>query len=120
MATWPSTLPAPLAGGYAVKPVDQTVRTDMEGGAARQRRRTTARNDKVAVSWVMRDAQAAIFRAWFEDDAAGAAGGAAWFAVALLLGTGGVVSVDARFVAPPMLTLIGAKIWTVSGELEVR
>lgn len=120
MAAWPSTLPAPLASGYGVKPVDQTVRTDMESGAARQRRRTTARNDKVTVSWVMTDAQAAIFRAWFEDDAAGAAGGAAWFGVVLMLGTGGAVSVEARFVKPPDLSLIAAKLWTVSGELEVR
>lgn len=117
MAAWPTTLPDPLASGYAVKPVDQTVRTDMDGGMARQRRRTAARNDRVSVSWVMRDAQAAIFRQWFDVDCDG---GAAWFNVRLALATGGMVDTEARFTRPPELAGMGGLIWSVSGEVEVR
>ena len=35
MATWPTTLPAPMAQGYGIDPVDPVIRTDMEVGAAR-------------------------------------------------------------------------------------
>lgn len=119
MAAWPSTLPPPLASGYSLKPVDATVRTDMEAGAARVRRRTNARNDRLSVSWVMTDAQLAIFRAWF-DNAAEAAGGAAWFSTSLAIGTTGIVALEARFAGPWQAALLGGLNWSVSAELEVR
>lgn len=120
MAIWPTTLPRPSASGYAVKPIDQSIRTDMEVGAARSRRRTTARNDKVSASWTMTDAQLAIFRTWFDDAAAGAAGGSAWFTVSLPIGTTGLVSVTARFTRAPEIAHIAGLNWSVTAELEVR
>lgn len=119
MATWPSTLPAPRTG-YNLSPVDQTVRTDMESGAARVRRRTTARNDKVTVNWLFSSDQMATFRAWFEDATTGIAGGSGWFTVTLLLGTGGSVSTTARFIGPFTADLVPYQKWSVSGELEIR
>lgn len=119
MATWPSTLPRPLASGYTIKPVDATLRTDMDAGAARSRRRTNARNDKVSVGWGMTDAQLAIFRTWF-DNAAEAAGGAAWFTTSLAIGTTGIVSVEARFVGPFQVAHLDGLNWSVTAELEVR
>jgi hypothetical protein len=119
MAIWPTTLPSPESD-YSLDPVDQTLRTDMESGAPRTRRRTTARNDKVKVVWRMTDAQLAIFRAWFEDDATGIAGGAAWFTIDLPIGTGGVVGVTAHFVGPFKAVHLVALKWMVSAELELR
>ena len=118
MATWPTNLPAPLAN-YSLDPVDQTIRTDMESGAARTRRRTSARNDKVTANWLLTDAQLNIFRDWFEDTD-GAAGGAAWFTVNLLIGNTGFTSVEARFVGPFKCTYAPVMHWNVSAELEVR
>ena len=92
----------------------------MEVGAARTRRRTSARNDKVTLSWWMTDAQLTIFRTWFEDAAAGAAGGSAWFTVNLAIGTTGVVSTTARFVGPPKIGHGGGLQWSVSAEVEIR
>jgi hypothetical protein len=66
MQAYPPTLPAPLVSGYTLSPVDQTVRTDMEVGAARVRRRTRARNDLIDVSWLFSPVQMAAFRQWFE------------------------------------------------------
>ena len=74
MATWPSTLPAPQRPGYEIEPVHPSLRTGMEVGAARSRRITRARNDQVSVAWSLTDAQMAIFRDWFEDDAEAAGG----------------------------------------------
>lgn len=118
MAAWPNTLPKPTPS-YGINPVDQTVRTEMEGGAPRVRRRTSARNDHVSVVWVMSDAQLAIFRAWF-DDASQAAGGASWFTIHLAIGTTGLVSTTARFVNAYKVSHLNMLNWTVAADLEIR
>lgn len=120
MATWPASLPNPSSDGYQVKPADQTVRTDMDSGTARQRRRTTARNDKVSASWFMTDTQLAAFRTWFYDTATGISGGTGWFTVTLALGLTGLTSVDARFAGPYSVSHAGGLQWNVTAELEVR
>lgn len=121
MATWPATLPRPTVSGYQLAPVDQTVRTDMEAGLARQRRRTAARNDQISVLWLFDDAEMAAFRAWF-DDAAQAAGGAAWFtSLPLATGDGGVVtSQEARFVGTYTADALPGLLWQVNARLEIR
>lgn len=120
MATWPSTLPAVSLSGYSIEPVDQTVRTDMEVGSPRVRRRTAARLDIVSASWLFTDAQMATFRAWFENSTTGVSGGAGWFTIELPMGDGGVVSSDARFVGVPKPQMLPGKHWSVTASLEVR
>jgi hypothetical protein len=119
MSTWPSGLPNPAASGYAITPIDQVARTEMDVGAARTRRRTAARNDKIDLSWRLRDTQMATFRTWF-DNPAECAGGAAWFTVNLAIGTGGVVSVQAKFVGAPKYAILGGLNWSVTAKVEVR
>lgn len=118
MAAWPTSLPKPTLN-YGISPVDQSVRTEMEGGAPRVRRRTAARNDHVSVVWVMTDAQLAIFRSWF-DDASQAAGGASWFTINLAIGTTGLVATTARFVNAYKISALEALNWSVSADLEIR
>ncbi len=123
MAIYPATLPPPLVSGYQLSPADQTVRSDMEVGMARVRRRTSARDDQVGISLKLSDAQMAIFRAWFEgtgtDDANG---GTAWISqLPLALGTGGLTTPDCRFVGPYTATPISGTLnWAVTAKLEVR
>ena len=119
MAAWPVTLPLPQTN-YGLAPVDPVVRTDMESGAGRSRRRTLARNDRVTVAWEMTDAQLEIFRAWFDDGATGAGGGAVWFTINLPIGTGGIVGVTARFASIYKAEYLRGMRWLVSGELEIR
>lgn len=117
---YPSTLPRPTFAGYQIAPIDQTARTDMEVGAARQRRRTAARNDHVTLQWVFTDAEMAAFRSWF-DGAAEAAGGAAWFnGLELATGDGDINPVEARFVGPWQASLAPGLIWTVNATVEIR
>lgn len=118
-ALWPATLPNPNASGYSVTPVDPARRTDMEVGAARTRRITKARNDRVQASWSFTDAQMAIFRGWWDADD-GAAGGAAWFSNSLPLGNGGYEAVEARFIGGYKEDSTGYDSWNVSGQLEIR
>lgn len=77
MSSWPSILPRPLLGGYSLNPADQTLRTDMESGAARVRRRSRARLDLVDVAWKFTDAQMAVFREWFDNSNTAEASGTA-------------------------------------------
>lgn len=118
MAAWPGTLPAPEVG-IELAQREQTLRTDMEVGNARQRRITRQRVDTLGVSWKFTDAQMDTFRAWF-DDAAQANGGAAWFTITLPMGNGGTESVSARFVGAWKATVLPGLNWQVTAQLEVR
>lgn len=121
MAAWPATLPRPLVTGYQLAPADPVIRSDMEVGAARARRRSAARNDQVAVTWHFTAAEMAVFRAWFDDDSAGAAGGAAWFSgIDLALGTTGLVSSEVRFTGVWQASAEPGLNWSVTARLEVR
>jgi hypothetical protein len=120
MASWPTTLPNPQVNGYSLAPVDETVRTNMEFGAARARRRTSTRNDQLSAAWQMTDAQYTAFRTWFDDSTTGISGGASWFTVTLAIGTTGMQSVTARFVGPFQAAAFGYLNWNVSGKLEIR
>ena len=96
MPTWPTTLPAPLLADYRLTPIDQTLRTDMETGSPRVRRRTTARLDRINIAWMFDATQMAAFRAFFDDDLAG---GTSWCNMTLDTGDD-VASVEIRFSGP--------------------
>ena len=119
MATWDAGLPDPQVSGYTLAPVDPSLRTEMEAGAARARRRTYARNDRVSARWVFTDAEMDTFRTWFENDSQ-AAGGAAWFSVSLRIGNTGATTQEARFIGAYQAELLGGAKWSVTANLEVR
>lgn len=116
---YPTTLPKPVARGYMLKPIDSSLRTDMDVGSARVRRRTQARNDRLSLTWVLTDDQMAVYRAWF-DDPAEADGGTAWVALSLPIGDGGSSNIEFRFIGPYQAAASGGLIWTVTAEVEVR
>lgn len=115
MAVYPSSLPGPLIDGYVISPIDQTIRTEMETGPARVRRRTYARNDLLDVSFAFTGQQLSAFRTWFEGDASG---GAEWFDIALDIGDG-TAEQEARFKGPWKASRDGL-MWKVTAQLEVR
>lgn len=117
MATWPATLPKPSYSGYKLAPVEQTIRTEMEVGAPRARRISSARNDRITLVWEMSDSQMQIFRTWFSADAAG---GAAWFSLELAIGETGIEFVDARFASVYTADLLPGMRWQVAATLEIR
>jgi hypothetical protein len=91
----------------------------MEAGAARTRRITKARNDKVNLSWEFTDAQMAIFRTWYDNDAE-AAGGSAWFSISLSIGNTGLTAEEARFVDEYKMDALHGLHWRVTAQVEVR
>lgn len=116
MATWPSALPAPTMAAYTLAPVDPVIRTDMEFGAPRARRRTAARQDTISVAWSLSDVEMSYFRDFVDLDIDG---GAAWFNITLLDGYGGLNAVEARFKS---IFNAGLEVdrWRVTGALEIR
>lgn len=64
---WPDTLPGPSAPGFGLSPVDPSVRTPMEVGAQRTRRRTLSRLDRVTMEWRFKDTEMAAFRSWYDS-----------------------------------------------------
>lgn len=114
--TWPATLPLPSVEGYGVNPGEAILRTEMEAGPARQRRRFTQVPSRITVRWLFRREQFALFEAWYRWQAKE---GAEWFAIDLLGGLG-LVAHEARFTRQFESRLKNALLWEVTSELEIR
>lgn len=114
--SFPSLLPYPLADSYTIKPDEAIVRTDMEAGPARQRRRYTQTPSKITVKWIMNKEQFALFEAWYKFHAKE---GAEWFYISLLGGLG-LTDQEARFTKQFEATLSKGYFWSISSELEIR
>ena len=115
--TWPVTLPMPTVQGYSVKPGEAVLRTEMDAGLARQRRRFTNVPTRVQVRWIMRRDQYAIFEGWYRWKARE---GANWFYITLLGGLG-LLEQEARFTRQFTSQLIaGGTLWEITSELEIR
>ena len=115
MPTFPSTLPAPLIDGYALQPQDVRVRSSMDGGIARLRRRFTAPPvHQVAVQWRLTQEEFGLIDAWLNTYASD------WFTIALT-GPSGNEAVAARLIGQYQAAPAGAPArWTISATLEVR
>ena len=66
MIEYPKDLPAPLIEGYGLNTTDPMLRTALQSGRARQRRRFTNVPTYAECSWLMTAPQAAFFEAWFK------------------------------------------------------
>lgn len=63
---WPDTLPGASMPGFGLSPLDPNIRTNMEVGQQKVRRRTFYRIDRVSAAWRMKDAEMKAFRAFME------------------------------------------------------
>ena len=78
MAVFPTGFPNPRRTNYSPQRKPQVIESDMEVGPPLSRRISTVREYTIPVEMVVTAAQLEIFQDWF-DDAAGGAGGSAWF-----------------------------------------
>lgn len=116
MAAWPSTLPAPQLAGYHVKRQPANIRTDMETGPARQRRRYTAVPKRINVTWRLTAAQKVTFDSFWVTDLFDGNG---WFTVAMAF-SNAMTTVNARFVGEPDETALAGFNWDVAAVLEIQ
>ncbi len=122
---WPDTLPLPTFEGYKIEPMDSILRTEMESGPARQRRRYTQTPTRIPVRWRFTAWQFALFESWFKHRAKE---GGEWFSISLLGGLG-IAGHEARFVGRGGLPYRakplrggpgkGAR-WIVTSTVEIR
>ena len=116
LVSWPDTLPLPTVEGYAVSPQEAVLRTEMESGPARQRRRFRQTPTRITVRWLLGEYHFALFEAWYKFHADE---GGQWFRITLLGGLG-LLPHDARFTRQFDARLLPARRWEVRGELEIR
>jgi len=114
--SWPTTLPLPTVQGYGVHPGEAILRTEMEAGPARQRRRFTQVPSRISVRWLFRREQFALFEAWYRWHAKE---GGEWFEIDLLGGIG-LTMHEARFTRQFEARVRGGVLWEVTSELEIR
>lgn len=114
MASWPATLPQlPLAADHAEAPPDIVLRTQMEVGPAKLRRRTTAGASPLTAGFILNETQVATLRTFYESTLSGGALPFDW----LHPRTGAAIS--CRFLEPPGQSAPSAGFYHVICRLEV-
>ena len=117
MIEYPADLPCALREGYDFSPVSPLLRSQLETGRSRQRRRYTSTPTMASVSWLMNDMQGVLFEAWFKEVLLD---GAEWFDCPLKSPMG-MKNYTARFTdiySGPTLT--GQSLWRYTATLELR
>jgi len=113
MSSWPSTLPAlPLRSGFSESPPDTTIRTSMDAGPAKIRRRFTANVRPISVSYLLSSAQIGYLDTFYVTTTVG---GSASFTMTDPRTNS---SKSFRFVAPPEYSLSSGNYWNVNLKLE--
>lgn len=113
MATWPATLPqAPLADGYQEAPHDATIRTAMDVGPAKLRRRSTVEGADLRMLFVLSSSQVSDLDTFYSSTLSGGVDAFDW--TDPRLGT----SESYRFAARPAPQFLGGDWWRVELQLE--
>ena len=116
--TWPSTiLPAPSVS-FSGSSDDAVIKTKMDSGRTRTRRRFTRQVSKYRVQWQMTDFQFGMFQSWVKNLISG---GADAFYISLPTGGEALKSVLAKFSdGTYSFSHKGILNWDVSAVLEVE
>lgn len=113
---YPDLLPPFLIDSYGYDEDNDLIRTDMEAGPARVRKRATQTPTVFSVSSKMTYTQLKIFESWIRYKING---GVEWFTVKLDTGSG-LVEHMGRYVGKCSVRHGGALTWVVSGKIEVE
>lgn len=113
---FPVDLPCPLKEEYDLNTVQTFLRTEMQSGRAKQRRRFSDVPTMANVKWHFQGNEAAVFEIWFKE---AIHDGADWFNINLVTPLGEMPYV-CRFVSMYKgPTMIGALKWRISAQLEI-
>lgn len=114
MPSWPSQLPQrPIADGYNESLQSQVIRTQMDAGPAKSRRRFTAAARMVTARYVLTTSQVAAFEAWFVSDIGAGALAFDW------PHRSGTISARITGDPPYRLSPLGGELWRLDMTLEV-
>jgi hypothetical protein len=113
MATWPPSLPDyVLIDGYSESPPANTIRTEMDVGPAKMRRRSTAAPRPFSITQFMNTTQLATFDTFFNTTLNSGSERFDWVHPRTQ------AAVEFRFVEQPNYEAIGGTSWHVSYNLE--
>lgn len=114
--TFPTTLPGMSMKSYSLKPMNNVIRTEMESGPARTRRRYVSVPTDVTVQWRFSLAELQTFQDFYRNSIYD---GAAWFNIKIVDGRGEGTYL-ARFKEPyEAVTEAREHLWMVNATLEV-
>ncbi|MBR8084566.1 hypothetical protein [Burkholderia vietnamiensis] len=114
LVAWPDRLPAPMAAGYSYQPQAPFIRTNMDNGLARQRRRFISIPTQVSVTWTLSQEQLALFEAFVHYDLLD---GVCWFSAVVFSGMERQ-NVKARMISAYKIDNIEPGVWKASVTLE--
>jgi len=114
---YPDGLPAPSRGGFKANTVSPTIRTQMQSGRAKVRRKYSSVPQIWSATWYFTESQAMAFEAWFRDTLID---DSQWFECRMQTPMG-LLDYTARFVGMyngP--AIFGVDMWTISADLELN
>lgn len=115
---YPSNLPAPLLSGYDLNQQSNLLRTKMNSGHSRSRRRFKSVPTFNTASWLLKNDDAAAFEGFIEHALHGAS---AWFVMKVLTPLG-MVEHEVRFITSPMEDYkpLNALWWEYQAKIEIK
>lgn len=115
MASYPATLPDVMVSGLGYQPQSAVVRTQMEDGRYRIRRRFRSVPTEYSVSWTFTTAELEEFESWFQNTIDY---GADEFTITMASGNGNT-TVTAQFIEEWSVRALSIGLYQVSTKLQV-
>jgi hypothetical protein len=117
MISYPALLPAPTRD-YSLGIKNSAIRTQMESGRYRQRRRFLDSENTISVKWLFTDAEFQLFESWTFHALDGAT---AWFECPVLVSGGGVTTHQVRIQSGSLQAQLNRDGgWTVTAVMDVE
>jgi hypothetical protein len=117
MISYPSVLPAPTRD-YSLTINNSAIRTQMESGRYRQRRRFLDSENTISVKWLFTDAEFQLFESWTFHALDGAT---SWFECPVLVSGGGVTTHQVRIQSGSLQAALNRDGgWTVTSVMDVE
>jgi len=114
---WPSVLPTPTVKGYSYEFYDPIVRTEMDSGTIRSRRRFQTVPLRSNLRFIMNELELGIFESFYTNTIRY---GADWFRMNLTTGDGSGLK-EIRFMSVYKAKPVSGKsVWEITVPIEVR
>ena len=118
MIAYPDFLPGPLLAGYTLNQQSNLLRSEMDSGQARVRRRFANVPSTISATWLFTENQAAWFSAFIEQ---GLVGGIAWFEMPIKTPFG-IKTGQLRFIGNPLEagSVLSPTLWQYKSSIELK
>lgn len=113
MNTWPATLPERFSRNFDTTDVDTLLRSEMDTGPSKVRRRFTGNIEQIQTTINLTEAQVDILKSFYRNTLGGGV-----LPFKHLYPTSNAL-VEYRFMSPPSITHVGGLAWSASLQLEI-